>query len=169
MKKYRLSLSVLFVVILLVACSSSIESEKVNAEEKTKVAFEKQSIQTNQSLQFIDFYLPSGIVVKEEMPNNIILDKGSHPYIVFYNPNEDSQSKVLYETAKKSAEHIVHEKTFTKDDQFGYLLINQAHEGLYEISVGIGGIKATTETKVNNLAEDAEMMMEIVSSAHIKS
>ena len=107
-------------------------------------------------------------MIKEESPNNIILVKGTHPYILFYNPNEDSNSEALYETTKQSGENIIVDKTFTFEDQFGYLLIFEADDSYYEIAAGIGGIKATTKSTVENVAKDAEMMMSIVASTNIQ-
>jgi len=44
------------------------------------------------------------------------------------------------------------------------LLIQKLKDDLYEVVVGIGGIKMTTETELSGLSKDAKSMMEIVRS-----
>ena len=167
MKKFAVSLFIGFAALMIAACGN-IEEEKMKAETKVEEAFRNKLEDTNQTLGAVQFHLPSELMIKEESPNNIILVKGTHPYILFYNPNEDSNSEALYETTKQSGEKIIVDKTFTVEDQFGYFLIFEAGDNYYEIAAGIGGIKVTTKSTVENVAKDAEMMMSIVASTNIQ-
>lgn len=168
MKRVIASTSILCVLILLAACGASIEKEKVKAEENVKQAFQDKPKEPNQEVQSIKFNLPTGIAIKEETPNNIILENKDEPYILFYNPNEDLESKALYDVAVQIPEQdLVVNKTFTDDHRFGYLVIAKTGDDLYVVTTGIGGIKATAKSKVKTVAEDAKVLMQIVASTEV--
>ncbi|MEK3890333.1 hypothetical protein [Bacillus sp. FSL K6-3431] len=167
MNKITVCLMIAITVLFIAACGKSFEKEKVKAEDHAEQAFLNIS-PINETLDTIAFHLPTGLSIKNEEPNNIILEKGTHPYILFYNPNEDMKSEELYEMEKSNAENIVVDRTFNDDNRFGYLIIIEQGEDLYEVTVGIGGVKATTESKLNNIVTDTDVLMKMVSSAKIK-
>ncbi|HEY4553642.1 MAG TPA: hypothetical protein VIG80_10635 [Bacillaceae bacterium] len=168
MKRIAASMVIVLLAMTIAACGSSIEKEKTKAETNAKEAFQATPQKSNEEYGAIQFYVPSGLTVKDKSPNNIIMEKGSHPYILFYNPNETANSEALYNLVKNNANEVVADQTFKADDRFGYLVIFEAGDGLYEITAGIGGVKATTESTVKTVAEDAELLMQIASSAEVE-
>ncbi|MCR2821812.1 hypothetical protein [Lederbergia panacisoli] len=168
MKKIMASTVILLGVLIIAACGKTIEEEKVKAEENVEKAFQTKSENANEEIQSIKFNLPSGFTIKDESPNNIILEKGDHPYILFYNPNEDLKSNALYDGVVEHANKVITNKTFADEERFGYLVINEMDKDIYEVTAGIGGFKATSESDLKTLAADAELLMEIVNSTSFK-
>ncbi|MCU9614244.1 hypothetical protein OEV98_11795 [Caldibacillus lycopersici] len=162
--KNTIYLLVLLLLLILTACSATISEEQDKAKENAVEAFEANNINPNNSIENFSVYLPSGMDVDESDPNNIVLSNGSKLYLLFINPNENESSKVIYETTLNSTENIRLKETFEKDNRFGFIIINDVSEDLYELTVGIGGTKLTTETDAANIAHEAKLMMEIVSS-----
>ncbi|MBO0992409.1 hypothetical protein [Bacillus sp. SD088] len=156
-------------MLLIAACEASIDKEQRKAVEQAEKAFDKEPEEANQEIQSIAFYLPSGMSIKDDKPNNIILDKQDHPYILFYNPNEEEDSQALYNLLIDTDDSLIINQTFTKDDRFGYLVITEIEEEeTYEVTAGIGGTKATTESAVQNVSEDAKLLMDIVRSSRVE-
>ncbi|WP_226085510.1 hypothetical protein [Mesobacillus sp. S13] len=153
-------------VFLLSACSASFSEQKAEIKEEVSTNFESQPEKTNTSSKDIDYYLPSGVDVEKETPNNVLLKNESKTYILFYNQHESEDSKVVYESTVKQQKEWDANETFSKDGKFGYMLVKQLKEDQYQLIVGIGGVKLTTETE--NVKEDAEAMMEIANSVKIK-
>jgi len=168
MKKTWTGIFVIIAVLMLAACGS-IDKEAGKAEAAAKKAFEKQPAAPNEKAESIEFHLPKDLAIKEKKPNNIMLNKEKHTYLLFYNPNEESSSEALYKVLKNNEEDIVLDKTYKADDRFGYYVVSEAEGGKYEITAGIGGVKGTTETTAKNLAADSKLLMEIVRSAVITS
>ncbi|MBS4195068.1 hypothetical protein [Lederbergia citri] len=168
MKKIVASIMIMFSVLIIAACGKSIDEEKVKAETNVEKTFQAKSEEANEEVQSIKFNLPTGFTIKDESPNNIIMKKGDHTYILFYNPNEQSDSKALYDGVVENANKVIVNKTYLDKDRVGYIVINETDKELYEVSVGIGGVKATTESDLKTLAADAELLMKIVNSTSIK-
>ncbi|UHA62181.1 hypothetical protein KDJ21_011495 [Metabacillus litoralis] len=78
--------------------------------------------------------------------------------------NEPKNSKVSYVTLTEQYQEPFLSKTFEQNDRFGYLFVVKIEENKYEVTVGVGGTKVTTEAKGNDVAEDAEAMMMIANS-----
>ncbi|WP_053367422.1 hypothetical protein [Bacillus sp. FJAT-27245] len=154
---------------LLSACGkASYKEESAKAVEAAKTAFSEKAKVPNQKNKDIDFYLPFGFEIKEKTPNNIILKNGSKTYILFYNPNEDKESKVVYKASVAQYEKLETNKEFKGKGKLGFLLVEQLDGGMNILTTGVGGVKITTETKTSNLGEDAKAMMQIANSAKIK-
>lgn len=151
-------------VLLLSACSANIEEEQKATNDKVANAFKSALKKANEKADDIRFYLPEGYNVKDKSPNNIILKNGSLQYILFYNPQEGAESKVVYNATISNSDEFQYKKTYKKDDQFGYLLIKELDDNLQEVTVGVGGVKITTELKTKNMKNEAEVMMQIVRS-----
>lgn len=151
-------------VLFLSACSANIEEETKATEEKVVAAFNAKPEKTNKSNDEIQFFLPFGYEIKEKKQNNIILKNGGKTIILFYNSQEDAKSEVVYNATVAKKKKYQFDKTFKKDDQFGYLLIREVDDKRQEVTVGIGGIKLTTNSKVSSMAADAEVMMQIAKS-----
>lgn len=168
MKKY-IHIGLLFVtaLILLSGCSASYEEVQKEAQIAVEEAFNESPKETNQKSEDIEVYLPFGFEIVDQTPNNVILKNGSKTYILFYNQNENSSSKVVYKSTLQQKEKFDIKETFEKDQKFGFLLIKKLDEQENELTVGIGGNKISTEVKTRNLASEAAVMMEIVNSVTI--
>ncbi|MBT2638436.1 MULTISPECIES: hypothetical protein [unclassified Bacillus (in: firmicutes)] len=149
-------------VFLLSACSASFSEQKADIKEEVAATFESQPEKTNNSTKDIDYYLPTSVKVDKETPNNVLLKDGEKTYILFYNQHELEDSKVVYDSTVKQQKEWDANETFSKDGKFGYLLVKKLKENHYQLIVGIGGVKLTTETE--NVKEDAEAMMQIANS-----
>lgn len=160
--------SLLVVVLLLSACSASLTEEQTAAKDEVGESFNTDPKATNNENKDIKFYLPFGFEVNKETPNNIILKNGSKTYILFYNPHESPDSKVVYEAALKQKEYDFKETYSTKDGHFGYLLIKNADKQQNELTVGVGGVKITTQSKTKNLSAEAASMAEIIQSIKMR-
>lgn len=152
---------------LLVGCSASTEEIKKETKTAVEQAFKSKPTETNKKSDAFSYYLPSDMEVQKEESNNVIIEKGKEDlYILFLNPNEAKNSQVMFETVTPpdNSKEVVSE-TFKDKERFGYVKVFQTQdEKLYEVSVGIGGVKMTSEAKANTVAEVAGEMMKIVSS-----
>jgi hypothetical protein len=166
MIKFRRAFGLILVgLFLLSACSASFSEQKAEIKKEVASTFESQPEKTNNSTKDIDYYLPSDVKVEEETPNNVLLKNGSKTYILFYNQHEKEDSKVVYDSTVKQQKEWDANETFSKDGKFGYMLVKELKENHYQLIVGIGGVKLTTETE--NVREDAEVMMQIANSVKI--
>ncbi|MBP2241450.1 outer membrane lipopolysaccharide assembly protein LptE/RlpB [Cytobacillus eiseniae] len=163
----KATLLLIFAVLLLSACSASLKEEQNAVKDAVTLAFKSEPKETNKENKDIKYYLPFGIEVKEESPNNIILKSGSKTYILFYNQHEESNSKIVYNATMKQKEYDVNE-TFDKDQKFGFLLIKNTDKKINEMTIGIGGVKITSQSKTKQLASDAKIMSEIIHSVTMK-
>ncbi|MDQ0882710.1 hypothetical protein [Peribacillus sp. V2I11] len=148
---------------LIVGCSG-IERQTEKAMKAAEVAFRDDEKQPDLEAGLIQVYLPKDFKVVEEHDNNLILQKGDKIYILFVNPNEKEDSSVLYLAMKQQKDQYVVLHSFQTDDKFGFISIKEIPKEKYELAVGIGGVKLTTETDKDQLKTDAKQMMEIVSS-----
>lgn len=167
MRKIFTTLGIMIIAIMVLgACSSSFSEDKKAANEAVASAFEAKQEKTNNSTKDIKYHLPFGVEIKKESPNNILLKNGARTYILFYNQHEKADSKVIYESAVKQQEKWDANETFQKQGKFGYMLVKKLKEDHFQLIVGIGGVKLTTET--DNIKKDAETMMKIANSVKIK-
>ncbi|MGE7758846.1 hypothetical protein [Peribacillus sp. NPDC097895] len=148
---------------LVVSCSS-IDRQTKKAEKAAELAFRNDEKQPNIEAGLIQVYLPKDFKVVEEHDNNLILQKGDKIYILFVNPNEKEDSSVLFLAIKEQDDQYVVLHSFQNDDKFGFISIKESPKEKYELAVGIGGVKLTTETDKDHLKTDAKQMMEVVSS-----
>ena len=70
----------------------------------------------------------------------------------------------MYESTVSGAEKKIVNETYTDDNRFGYVQVEEMEEDNYEVSVGIGGVKMTTTCELKNVSESAQRMMVVVSS-----
>ena len=167
MIKFRRAFGLIIVgLFLLSACSASFSEQKAEIKKEVASTFESQPEKTNNSAKDIEYYLPSSFKVEEETSNNVLLKDGSKTYILFYNQHEKEDSKVVYESTVKQQKEWDANETFSKDGKFGYMLVKKLKEDHYQLIVGIGGVKLTTETE--NVREEAEAMMQIANSVKTK-
>ncbi len=152
------------------ACSASIDEEQSKTAEAVQKILENPVTKTDQTIGDVSLNLPFRAKIEASSENNIIITKGSNQYILFWNPNEDQSSKLLYELGIEDEEDIVDHGSFEDEDRFGYYIIREINQedGLYELVVGTGGVKMTTQSEAADLSSHAEMMMEIVTSIKFK-
>lgn len=165
--KNRLLLSICLLLLtgLVVGCSVSVDEEIKKVESAVEEAFVKKPIETNEKYEDFSYYLPSDMKIdSEEGNNNLIMKKGSQLFILFVNPNEESNSKVMFESTGTETKDELVVKTFEDQNRFGYIKVQELDKNLFEIVVGIGGVKMTTQTKASEILESAQQMMDIVAS-----
>ncbi|WP_313891544.1 hypothetical protein [Psychrobacillus sp.] len=155
-------------VILLVGCSS-IEEQATNGIENAKLVFQGDAEKTNQKVNNLKFFLPSGFSVDEGSDqNNVILSKGKDAYVLFMNPNELPSSQLYYDLMMVDTNiKIVEKNTFEQNGRFGFAAILESDTDNFELVTSIGGIKLTTISKQQNIASNLENMMKIVRSISI--
>jgi len=151
----------LLLVGILSGCAS-IEDESKEAVAEVESAFKAKPEKTNSDSGEISFYLPSTMDIEKKDENNVILQKGDQTFILFVNPNEARTSDVMYNAIVE--EEFTIDQTFSDNERFGYIKAFEIENKLYLVTVGIGGIKMTTEAKVSEISESASEMMKIVSS-----
>ena len=173
MQKKRYSLFVIFLSIFLLtaltSCNGNIEKNQEEAVTKAQNAFFAGKTEPNHEMDALSLYLPFGMEIDATNPYNILLKKGDHSYILFINPHESLDSQVIYETTIQAAQDLRIQEQFTDEGKFGFIIIQDVDRDRYSLTVGIGGIKITTETDANDLPKEAEMMMKIVSSVTLKN
>lgn len=161
-----IALPIVIAIMFLCACSSSGREAQENAFKAAEKEFQSGQKKPDRHNKHIEYYLPFGFEKDKETPNNILLKNGSKKYILFYNSHEKSESKVVYESSFQQLKKWDLNKTFEKDGKFGYMLSKEQEDGVYQVVVGIGGVKVTTET--TSPESDAPIMMDIAHSASIK-
>lgn len=156
-----LFLTLLLIVGLLSGCASV---EDVSKETVTSVetAFNAQPEKPNSENGEVSFYLPSTMKIEKKDENNIILQKENQTFILFVNPKEEQTSDVEYKSI--DAEKFAVDHTYTDKERYGYVKAFEIEDKQYLVTVGIGGIKMTTEMKLGEMSETASEMMKIVSS-----
>ncbi|MES1044837.1 hypothetical protein FOA22_10090 [Heyndrickxia oleronia] len=159
---------VVFICLMMVisGCSHSLKDENDDAIKNVEEAFNHKSEKITDGSNNVKFYLPFGMSIKDESPNNVII-KGKNDYILFYNQNEKEDSKIVYQMSKPE-KNLVVDHTIINKKQFGYLIVSKVEKDMYEVTVGIGGIKMTTESKEKNISANASKMMRVVKSVQYK-
>lgn len=164
---FKGALLLIITVLLISGCSTDIKEEYQATNNTVAKTFKTTPKKTNNENKDIRFYLPFGFEIKEQSPNNILLKNGAKTYILFYNPQEDQESQVVYKAAINNEGKFQFAENYKQDNRFGYLLINDIEKNLHVVTIGIGGVKITTETKTKSMDTEAKMMMEIVNSVKI--
>ncbi|MGM0752686.1 MAG: hypothetical protein ACQET6_12180 [Bacillota bacterium] len=163
--------SVIFfiLVLILAGCNTTIDKEK---EQTAKVV--ENTLSSKESAKEeagnIRFYLPFGAKIEKESPNNIIISKSSDTFILFTNPQEQKDSELLYKMAISDNKNLVKHGTFKENNRLGYYVIKDLPDTEeYELIVGVGGTKVTTQAGMDDLADHAEMMMKMAASVKHES
>lgn len=166
MKKPIIVLVFLFILSTLIACQADINVEKEEATKRANEIFTGDKINPNNNIGEVSLYLPAGMEVESSDDTNVVLKNGSNYYLLFLNSKEEQNSKVMYESTLKTANKVIVKETFEDDKRLGFIIVQEVNqeEDQYEVTVGIGGTKLTTETNVSNLAHEAEQMMKILNS-----
>lgn len=165
MTKWMRILIASLTIILLVGCSS-VEEQVADGMESAKNVFEGEAEKPNNTVNDLKFFLPSGFSIKDESnQTNILLSKGKNSYILFVNPNEQTDSKLYYELLVADTNlKIVDKNTFEQNGRFGFVAILQSSGDTFELITSIGGVKLTTLTDQKHIASNLEDMMVVVRS-----
>jgi hypothetical protein len=164
----KLLFVLLSMVMMIAGCSASIKEEAKNTKKAVEAVFQEKPKEPNKKHEFFSYYLPIGMEVQNEFKYNILFKEGKNNYILFVNPKEKPSSKAMYESTVQSVKKPVLNETFKSNNRLGYVIISKVDDDVFEVTVGIGGVKMTTETKARSVSESAEKMMEIVSSVSIE-
>lgn len=148
----------------LIACSMNEEEIQTATIDQSKKTFTSKPSSANEENGAIKYHLPEGYEVESAENNNLLFKRDDQQYILFVNENEKENSTVFYDSLLDQYENPIVEETFKDIDRFGYVLVDKLEDEKYEVSVGIGGVKMTTQTAGRDVADAAEQMMEIVSS-----
>lgn len=165
-RKYWRLLLVGLLSILLVGCSS-VEEDVNEGVAIIHSTLQSEPKEANKQLENMDLYYPFYFEVVEELENNVLLTNGSQQFILFYNDQEDSKSRLNYDTVLGQTEYMYKEEIET-DDSFTYILIDQVDEKLIEVTIGIGGNKITSQMKPRYLLDNAKVMTNIIRSVTLK-
>lgn len=156
-------------LISLVGCSGSVEEQTSEGFQTAKEVFQGESVKTNEQFKNVQLYVPGGFSIQEESDEtNIILKNNKESYVLFINPNEQSDSQLFYDLLlAEKQEALLAEETFQQNNRFGFVAILPSKEDHYEIIASNGGYKLTTISDENDVAKNIEVMMEIVRSVQI--
>ncbi|MDQ0351294.1 hypothetical protein J2R98_001097 [Alkalibacillus filiformis] len=158
--KYIKILPLVFVVVIS-ACSPSAEEAFNQAESEVRsVVLSSEDIEPNYSFDRFDTYKPENFQVTDENQHNVVFNDGDQPYVLFVNEFEEPNSKWFYNRIQDEGVYL---RTIETDDAFAYIHAIE-HDDQYEVHLGIGGIKMSTVTNLNQVEDDAKLMIEIISS-----
>lgn len=95
---WKLVVLLLTAVVLLAACGKTVEERTIDGIKAAEnVFFEKRKAQ-NEEVDSVKLYKPTGFKVDENSDaQNIVLNKGKQPFILFINPNEKKDSQLFYD------------------------------------------------------------------------
>ncbi|MBD3110504.1 hypothetical protein IEO70_19440 [Bacillus sp. AGMB 02131] len=166
MRRSSINIFLLLNVLMLFmyGCSSDINEEKIEAVEAAERAFEETPEATNTINGDTKFYLPSGYDIEEEDEYNLTLHYKGDTILLFINPNEGADSTLQLDLIKQNAADYIELETFEATKKVGYAGLKEIDENTYELTVGIGGVKITTQTKTSRLANYGEQLMKIANS-----
>ncbi|MCD5323904.1 MULTISPECIES: hypothetical protein [Pontibacillus] len=154
------------VILLALFVSGFFKSEEAVIQEAKQAAessLHENDLPLNTELEHVSMYLPDSMEVLSDSPNNILLESDEKKYILFYNPYEKKTSQTFYKSAKED-ENVLKVEAFEHKEVFGYMKVAAIEEDTYELQVGAGGVKMTTETDLSNMEDDAQKMMKVVHS-----
>ncbi|WP_019414970.1 hypothetical protein [Paenisporosarcina sp. TG20] len=155
-------------VIMLTACSASAEEQTGDGIKLAKTIFEEEPVKANEQIDSIELFVPRGFSVLEDSDDtNIILEKNEHSYVLFINPNEDSDSHLFYDLLQVEQKNDIYAlETFEQNNRFGFIAILPSSKEQFEIVASIGGVKLTVISDEANIYTNIEQMMKIVRSVN---
>lgn len=154
----------IILLLSLTACSSSVDQIKKEATNILEKSMDETVKEPTETTDNGTLYLPLFMSVEDVSENNIILKQGSQTYILFNNIHEGKASTVLYESMVSEMDQLLLEHSIEKDGTFAYVVIKEESKENVLLTVGIGGMKITTETEIKGVSDQTEKMMEILRS-----
>ncbi|GAA0455846.1 hypothetical protein [Alkalibacillus silvisoli] len=163
--RYNKILGVLFLGVIIGACSPSVEDAFNQADSTVKDVFlSTEAKEPNYSFDSFNVYKPDELEVLDESEHNVVFTDGDQPFVLFVNELEAPNSRWFYDRIEDEGVHL---RTFQTDEAFSYLHALE-HDEDYEVHLGIGGIKMSTVSSLNEIEGDIEMMIEIINSVKEK-
>lgn len=154
----------LLLAAFLSGCTLSQEDMTEQTIKNVKEVFSGNPPKADQKAGSYRFYLPETYKIDAVRKYNILLLENSQRTILFINQNEKPSSTVAYETIKRQYKHRVLDVQMKDKNRFGYAAADKLKNNRYEITVGIGGIKLTTEADASKIPDSAKKMMMIAAS-----
>lgn len=148
--------------LLLTACGPSEEEIVEQLEKESAAQFESESTEPNETLTHFSLYLPEGYKIDTDDETNVVIRQTDQIYLLFHNPFEDKQSKTYYESLEL-VDDATYLQSFEGDDYFAYIYLRPL-ESDYELQVGIGGTKITTQTPLDQVETEVNQLIKILSS-----
>lgn len=159
-----IKVNIIFCLLFLITACSPSQKEAFSATlTAVEQEFNKDAASPNKKAGNYDAYIPENMEVQTEDKNNFLIDDGDHTYILFINPLEPKNSKILFKVLQEENKSILLD-SFVQKKEFGFINISSMDKKEYEVVVGIGGVKMTTVTKIGDLEETARLMMKMVKS-----
>lgn len=150
-------------LVILGGCSGVSEEEAFESvETMVETAFEADRIEVNEVLDSFRIFIPEHFEIIEDSVSNLIFADDDQAFILFYNTLEDKSSDLFYLGAEANDNYSLLE-TFEDEERFGYLQIAEKEES-YELEVGIGNVKITTQTTLKDMEDSATDMMLMINS-----
>ncbi|WP_117170641.1 hypothetical protein [Paraliobacillus sediminis] len=158
-----LSMSLLIIsLFFLSACAPSEDEALELTETAAKTVFEDNTTEPNNTLDSFSLYLPSGYEIIEESQSNLLLESGDQTFILFYNALEDTTSELNYQAAEANGNNLLLQ-SFEDEGRFAFVKVSESGDE-YELQVGVGGVKITTQTSIRQLEDYTIEMMQIATS-----
>ena len=151
---------------LLAGCMATPEERVSEGFSNARDAFEQEPMKTNEATDGRKLYLPAGYTIEEPSDeHNIILTKGSDSFVLFINPNEESDSTFFYDLQKANPEQQwMVDETFEQNGRFGFTTVRLIAEDRYEIVESVGGVKMTTISEESKIDDNMDWMMKTIRS-----
>ena len=150
---------------LLTACGKSLEVQVDEGLKSAEKVFYENNKVANEEIDGLKFYKPSDFTIKEGSDSqNIIFTSKNDTFILFNNPNESTNSQLLYDLLKADeTKTIIKEKSFTEGDIFGFAAVIE-NDDRVELITSVGGTKITTLANKKDVENHLTIMMEILRS-----
>lgn len=167
MRKIGLPIALFLICLLLLsACAPSEDEAFESTEFAAKTTFEDDIIEPNKTMDNFSLYVPSGYEIIEESQSNLLLEKNNQTFILFYNALEDKTSELNFQAAEANANSALLQ-SFETDNRFAFVKVSESAEE-YELQVGVGGVKITTQTSLRKLEDNTIDMMQMATSLAYK-
>ncbi|SEO83994.1 hypothetical protein SAMN04488134_11414 [Amphibacillus marinus] len=161
--RVKLRLMVIIVgVFILSGCGLTEEEALQEIEETVVTTFETNYEEPNQTFNSFAMFLPEQFTVVEESESNLIIEGNNQMFILFYNTLEDQTSDFFYLSAEATDTYTLLE-SYETDEQFSYVSVTGADED-YELQVGVGGVRITTQTDLKKLEANFTDMVTMLNS-----
>lgn len=168
MKKKSLITGILLCAVLFIGGCGEKEAE-IQAELKQEIPtyMAAQAEKATVTEENLSFYLPEGSKVIAKQENNVTLKTEYGEFVIFANPVEANDSQTNYEILKKmnKEKNVFIDETFDADGfQYVYIIKDKK----YEVSVGVGGVKASALVKKKgNLQAVVQQLIQVVKSVSV--
>lgn len=165
-RKWKFIFLLTMSVFLLTACNASLSERTTAGIEAAEVAFYLNDKEPTEEIDGIKLYKPIGFEISEQSDaQNIVFTKNKETFILFINPNEQSDSQLFYDLllADQNKE-LIEQATFTDEGIFGFAAVVKSADDHVELITSVGGSKMTTMTTIKQIEENLTEMMEIVRS-----